>query len=456
MENQKLKTVALVGRPNVGKSTLFNRLVGKRKAIETPIPGTTRDRLYDEVSWQRQNFTLVDLAGIEMGTKSEIQRNVQAGIEVAIENTDLIVFVVDCNEKDNEMDKRVAAKLRRSGKKVILAVNKCDNTERMNNVSEFNRLGNFDIVPVSAISGKSSGDLLEKIIKELKKISVSAGASLDGKGDANIRKEDDHSIKLVIAGRPNVGKSTLLNSIIGEKRAIVSEEPGTTRDVLSVKFAHKGETIKILDTAGIRRRGKIERDSIESFSVLRAYDALKESEIVVIVVDASEGLVATDTHILGQAKEWGKGVILAVNKIDLWKNKEEEMAKFLYRLQTKLNFIPYLPVVFISAKEADNLKPLLNQVVEVMKNRATTIPQIDLDKILDFAKNSNNQLTYLKSLHQKKANPPIFEVKYSGREEPHYTQIRYLENQIRDSYPLSGSPIFIDLFKSKRRQRKNG
>lgn len=443
MSETKLKTVAMIGRPNVGKSTLFNRLVGRRIAIETSVPGTTRDRLFGEVSWGKSRFNLIDVAGVEFGTKKEIDLSIQDGVQYAINNTDLLLFLVDWNQKENEEDKRIARLLRNSDKEVILVVNKVDNIERHNSLDEFKRLGNFKLVPVSAISGKSSGDLLDEIVKKLSKIKA-------------VKKEESKikgsQVELAIIGRPNVGKSTLLNTIIGEKRAIVSSEAGTTRDIVNVEFMHSGKNIRVADTAGLRRPGKVSKDTIESFSVLRTMSALKSSDLAILVIDATEGLVALDIHILGKAKEWGKGIILAVNKLDLVdEDPKEYMAKRIWEFQTKLNFAPWLPIVFISAEKDENVKTLLSQAMKVYENRSTIIPEDDLAAILEDAKKSNPQLLDIVALVQKKANPPIFEAIYKGRTMPHYTQIRYLENRLRDVYPLSGSPIFIDLVsKSKK------
>jgi GTPase len=441
MQNTKLKTVAIIGRPNVGKSTLFNRLVGKRIAIETAIPGTTRDRLFGEVSWGKSKFNLMDVAGIEFGSKKEIDQSIQEGVNFAIDYADLIVFLTDWHDKNNEVDKTIARFLRKTDKPILIAVNKADNIERQEKIDEFKRLGNFPIVPVSAISGKSSGDLLDLIIKSLKKV----------KSKTSVEKVKKPTIKLAIIGRPNVGKSTLLNTIIGEKRAIVSDEPGTTRDTVTIDFSHSGENIQITDTAGIRRPGKITKDTIESFSVLRTMRALQNSDIAILVIDANEGLVALDVNILGKAKEWGKGIILALNKIDTIKEERQEfMARFLTELQTKLNFVPWLPIVFISAKENENVKPLFNQVISTKKNRSFHIPQGDLNQILEKAKSDNDQLKGIIGLSQFKANPPIFKAKFKGRDRLHPTQVRYLENRIRDNYPLNGTPIFIDLVKEAK------
>jgi len=437
MENtEKIKTVAIIGRPNVGKSSLFNRLVGKRVAIETPIAGTTRDRIMDIIDWSGTEFVLMDVAGVEQGDKSEIAKSIQEGVEFALKAADLILFVVDWMDQQNEQDKIVARMLRGVKKPVLMVVNKADNITRQKDIDPFKRLGSFEIIPVSAVSGKNTGDLLDAIIKELSGI----------EGGQSIPIESGEEIKLAIIGRPNVGKSTLLNTIVGEKRAVVSEVAGTTRDIVNVNFCHKGQNIVISDTAGIRRPGKIDKSTIESLGVIRTYRALRSCDIAVLVIDAREGLVANDVHILGQAKEWGKGAILAVNKLDLIEqNTEEYISSTLWVLQNKLNFAPWLPVVFISAKTEENIKPLLDQVVNATKSRKMMIDQADLDEIANFIKNSNAQLANLKYIREKAVNPPQFEVAFSGKRIPHQTQIRYIENKIRDVFPLAGTPIFIDM-----------
>jgi len=436
MEKQNQKVVALIGRPNVGKSTLFNRLAGKRIAIETPIPGTTRDQLFASIKWQGTDFTLIDVAGVE-SSKTELDLSSQENIQIAQKEADLLLFVVDWNEPENDADKRIARELRKSGKPVILVINKADNVKRQSDLDIFKRLGDFPIVPVSAISGSNSGNLLDAITEKLKTIPIT-----------ELSKKAKHSssidIKLAIIGRPNAGKSTLLNSIIGVKRAIVSDVPGTTRDVVDVNFSHKGKKILISDTAGIRRPGKIGRDTIESYSYLRTEQALRRSDVAILVIDAKEELVALDTNILGKAKEWGKGIVLAINKIDEIED-DDFCARVLNSLKVKLNFVPWLPAVFVSAKDKTNLKKLLDLVVSTDANRRTSIPQDELNEILLEAKRTNFQLEGLKSLQQVKSAPVVFEVKNKGNKTPHYTQIRYLENKIRDVYPMNGAPIFIDL-----------
>ncbi|MFA5926894.1 MAG: ribosome biogenesis GTPase Der [Patescibacteria group bacterium] len=435
MEKTSTKTVAVVGRPNVGKSTLFNRLIGRREAIESPVPGTTRDRLFGQVSWRNETFELIDVAGIETGTKGEIAKNVQESIEVGIEAADLLLFIVDWCDKSNDIDRLIARKLRRYKKEIILVINKVDNTLRNQDVEEFKRLGDFPMATISAISGRGTGDLLDLIHEKLKAVPSSP-----------IEPDQEGSIKLVILGRPNVGKSTLLNTLIGQKRAITSAEPGTTRDAIYISFMHKNKKIELSDTAGIRRSGKIVKDTIESFSVIRAWKAFDQADIAIVVIDGNEGITAGDIKLIGEAKERGKGVILAVNKIDLWGDAaENKISEQLVLLQHKLNFAPWLPVVFISAKEQLNTKPLLNQVVKVEESRRSIIPEEDLDAILNFAKESNNQLQNIVKLKQKRSAPPTFDLVYQGKTPPHYTQMRYLENKFRDLHPLNGTPIFIDV-----------
>jgi len=434
------KTVAIIGRPNVGKSTLFNRLVGRRIAIETPVPGTTRDRLFGEVEWSGQTFTIIDAAGIEFGKKTDLEKNIQIGVELAMEMADLLIFLVDWNDKDNQTDQLIAKKLRQNHKNVILAVNKSDNIERIENCKEFQRLGNFDNVSVSAISGRGSGDLCDLILKKL----------LNVKRKSN--PVNDSSVKLAIIGRPNTGKSTLINTIAGEDVSVVSSQAGTTRDMVNYKFEYKKQLIELIDTAGLRRRGKIKKDTIESYSILRSYKALRECDIAIMLIDGSEGLVSGEATIISQAAQWGKGLILAINKIDLWSEdkREDLIAKSLSILQTKLNFTPWLPAVFISAEKVINIDSLLNQTLKVSKDLDFIIPAKELTQILEFAKGKNSQIQSLVEIKTLSTKPLKIELVYKNRI-PHQSQVRYMENQIRDHYPLNGVPMLFKLVSTKKR-----
>lgn len=438
METNQNKTVAIIGRPNVGKSTLFNRLIGKRQAIETPVPGTTRDRLFGEVKWLGKCFNLIDVAGVEYTPKTELEKNIQEGIDLAIEMSDLILFVVDWSDPDNQVDKIIASRLRRSKKKVIVAVNKADDLHKINQIEAFKRYGSFECIAVSAISGKNSGDLCDLIVKNLDNIN-------NQQTDSELEKT-----KIAIIGRPNVGKSTLINNLVGHKVAVVSEMPGTTRDAVNHLIKFKGKNIEIIDTAGVRRRGKIKKDTPESFSILRAQKAILESDIVIVAIDAEEGLVSGEATIIDQAASLGKGIILIVNKIDLWpeENRQKYIANILNILQKKLNFTPWLPVIFISGKEKINLKPLLNQILTSNDNMNFQIPAKELREILEVAKSKNSQIGSIVDIKQTGVKPPTIELRYKNRL-PHATQIRYLENQIRDVYPQNGVPILFKIKSTK-------
>ncbi|HOX40641.1 MAG TPA: ribosome biogenesis GTPase Der [bacterium] len=430
------KNVVILGRPNVGKSTLFNRLVGRRIAIESEVSGTTRDRICQEVSWQGVTFNLIDVAGLELSDKSKLYKEMESSVELAIETADLVVLIVDVTEPSNDLDREVAARIRRKKLPTILAVNKVDNSKREDEVNLFERLGRFkSIVPVSAVSGRNSGDLLDAITHELQNLPQAESEEVS----------DQSGIQLTILGRPNVGKSTLLNAIVGQKRAVVSEIPGTTRDSIDVVFNHKGKKIMIADTAGIRRPGKISKDTLESFSVIRSYRALDRCDVVILLVSAEEGVTNVDESLIGEAMERGKGIILAINKIDLIEDLDRFQDEIQAKLQKQLKFIPWLPVVFVSALDNQNINHLLNLVVKTFEGKNDWIEEEDLKEILKLATERNGQLHNITHLTQASTNPPKFEVSYQSKEAPHYTQMRYLENKIRDVFPFNGVPIELKL-----------
>ncbi len=429
--------VAIVGRPNVGKSTFFNRLCGKRKAIESEISGTTRDRIYENVNWCGKSFIAVDCAGLFENDKIDpFAEETKKAVISAISEAKIIVFLVDVN-KVNDFDRKIAKLLHQSKKSILLVANKTDNQNMEITSKEILSLGFGNPHFLSAISGRNVGDFLDILT-----------FNLTSNIDLTVEKEEE-IINVAIFGRQNVGKSTLLNSLSNREKSIVSAVPGTTRDTVDeiVNFADK--KIKIVDTAGIRKRGKIEQ-GIEKFSVLRAVSSLKKSQVVIIVIDAEEGLTNQDAHIAGIAKDEGKSIIVAINKFDIWDNldekkKKEKMAKFIHQLQNDLAFLPYVPVIFISAKEKNNLKILLKKIIEIYKERFVEIDENELAEIITEAKMSNPQLPANFSLYQEKTNPPIFKMKVRNKSRVHFSHLRYLENRIRDKFPYTGTPIFIDI-----------
>lgn len=436
MSNNKPISVAIVGRPNVGKSTLFNRIIKERRAIETAEAGTTRDRLYGDFSWRGRDYQIIDTAGLLYDKKNEIEIEAQKSTQIAVEESDIILLVVDFREGLTDTDIEIAKTLRRHPK-AILVINKCENKFDEELMLPFKRLGFERMILVSAISGRNSGDLLDMIFE------LSHDLVRDEKHSARSAKE----FNLSIIGRPNAGKSTLLNTIIGEEKMIVSSVAGTTRDAQEVRFDHGGYRINIVDTAGIRRKSQVKIGSVEGYALLRSYKSMREADIIVYMLDASSGLVSIDQTILGEAKKTGRSVVLAVNKIDQWEVVEQEMVKFIAKLQTELNFMPWLPVVFISAKDKTNVNNLLNQCVKIIEQRNVEIAQEDCDAILADAKDRNSQIYYITALRFERSNPIVFKIKTAKNKKPHFSHLRYLENRIRDVYPLSGNPIFIDWLK---------
>lgn len=438
MNSNNKPIIAVVGRPNVGKSTLFNRLLGKRKSIESDVAGTTRDRLYGEVVWRGREFTFIDTAGLFSSSEDELVSSSIRAAEVAMSEADMIVMVVDGREGLTNADLEIAKRLRKSDKKVILAVNKVEGQFTKLNINQFKRAGFADIIPVSAISGQNSGDIVDFIYDYFK--------------DFAYTDEDliANQIRLAIIGRPNVGKSTLLNSVIGEEKMIVSQISGTTRDSSDYNFKYKNENILLVDTAGIRRRSKVKKETVESFAFLRSLRAMRESDVVIYMIDAGEGLVSLDLSLLGEAKEMGKSIILAVNKIDNWPEEEKEnfMGRQISILQRELNFMPWVPVVFISAKDKTNIINLLNQSIKVYKERFFVPDEKDVNKLFVEAEQSQYQISYIVQMKFEKANPPVFKIWTRKNRKPHFSHLRYLENKIRDAYPYFGTPIFIDWIKN--------
>ena len=453
--------VAIVGRPNVGKSTFFNRMLGERVAVVENLPGTTRDRLYGDTDWNGREFTLIDTGGLEFGDNipvgqvgltgqpGNIMKLVQAQAELAIEEADVIVFMVDARAGITAADEEVADLLRRTRKPVILAANKADNAARRLDAVEFYSLGLGEPIVISSIQGTGTGDLLDLIVEALPP------------EEEETEEEDEDVIRVAIIGRPNVGKSSLLNAILGVERSIVSDIPGTTRDAIDTEIQFKGKKLVLIDTAGIRRRGKV-GPGIEKFSVLRSTRAIERCDVALLLIDASEGLAAQDTHIAGEIQEKAKGVIIVVNKWDLAqaqhraeregeyvhpKNEIESAEAYRRIIAEGLKFIPYAPIVFTSAKTGYHVQSLLDMAINIAEMRYLRIPTARLNEVVQEAVRRHsptvvrNKILKIYYATQTQVNPPTFVFFVNNTEAVHFTYERYLENKLREAFSFKGTAI---------------
>jgi len=430
-KNYQQPLVAIVGRPNVGKSTFFNRLIGRRQAIESEIPRTTRDRLYSEVNWCGKDFILIDTAGLlEKDKKDDLVAITRSSVQIAIEEADIIIFLIDAKSGTAAYDREIAKKLHKTKKPVFLIANKADNSKREIITREMLSLGFGKPNFVSAISGRRVADFLDKLTLNLR---------------FNKSETPDKYINVAIIGRPNVGKSTLLNTLVGKEKVIVSESPGTTRDAIDAIINFAGQKIRIVDTAGIRRRGKIDQ-GVEKISTIRALKIIRNCSVGIILIDGTQGVTNQDAHLAGFTKEQGKSIILAVNKIDNWPEdlKKEKITKTISDLQNKLAFLPFAPVIFISAKENINTKVLLKKIIEVYSTRFILIPESEQKILISRIRDGNQQLSEILKFWQEKINPPVFKITVKNKKRFHFSHLRYLENCVRDYYPFLGTPIFID------------
>ncbi len=452
----KKSLVALVGRPNVGKSTLFNRLVGERKAVTSEIPGTTRDRIYGDVDWQGILFSIVDTGGIEIYTpKNEdiiatsplaegsaaFVPEIRSQAMVAIREADVIVMVVDVLDGVTAADEEIADILRRSDKPVIVAANKGDNEQRMSETVDFYALGLGEVIGLSALHGTGTGDLLDAVVN-----------ALPSKPEFDPETEDE-TLKVAIVGRPNVGKSSLLNKLLGEERSIVSDVAGTTRDAIDTQITYYNETITLIDTAGIRRRGKVE-PGIEKYSVLRAYRSIQRADVALLLIDAIDGVTAQDTHIAGMIVDEKKSVIIVVNKWDAVEKDSFTINEFEKKVRQDLNFISYAPILYISALTGKRIHQVLETAVLVQEERMRRIPTSELNRIIREAvmrhAPASKQPRKLKIYYgsQVRVDPPTFLFHVNDPELVHLTYERYLENCIRQEYPFTGTPIRLS-FRSR-------
>ena len=425
--------VAIVGRPNVGKSNLFNKLINKRVSIVEDTPGVTRDRIYEECEWCGRVFDLVDTGGIEQTTDNEILLFMREQAKIAIDSADVIILVTDITTGVTAADEDVAHMILRSRKPVVLAVNKCDSTGRTDpNIYEFYSLGCGDPIPVSAVHGHGTGDLLDACLSYFPE-------------DEGV-EEDDDSIKVAVIGKPNAGKSSLVNWVLGEKRVIVSNVAGTTRDAIDSKFENEYGKYVFIDTAGIRRKSKVD-DRIEKFSVLRAKMAIERADVCLLMIDATEGVTDQDTKIAGLAHEAGKATIVVVNKWDLVEKDSKTMDNMRKDVQRDLSFMSYAPIVFISAltgQRANRLFELINYVKDQSCMRITTGM---LNTLLADAQarvqppTDKGRRLKIYYMTQTSIQPPTFVVFCNSRELFHFSYQRYLENQIRATFGLEGTPI---------------
>jgi GTPase len=466
--------VAIVGRPNVGKSTFFNRMIGERVAIVEAMPGTTRDRIYGDSDWNGRDFTLIDTGGLELGPgipvgqvgldgqPGDIMKRVQAQAELAIEEADVIVFMVDARAGITAADEEVADMLRRTRKPVILAANKADNARLRHDAVEFYTLGLGEPIVLSSIQGTGTGDLLDIIVDALPPEEEKAEG-----------EEKEEITRIAIVGRPNVGKSSLLNAILGFQRSIVSAVPGTTRDAIDTEFAYKDRKLILIDTAGIRRRGRV-GPGVEKYSVLRASRAIDRCDVALLLIDASEGLAAQDTHIAGEIQEKAKGVVVIVNKWDLAQaqRRAEREEKFphpdeeiesaeRYRkiIAEGLKFIPYAPIVFASAKTGYHVQSLLDTVLNIAEMRYLRVPTSRLNEVVQEAIRRHNPTIFrgkvLKIYYatQTQVNPPTFVFFVNDPQAVHFSYERYLENQLRNAFSFRGTGIRLH-FRARPKSEK--
>lgn len=425
--------VAVVGRPNVGKSTLFNKLAGKRLSIVKDTPGVTRDRIYADAEWLNYAFRIVDTGGIEPKTDDVLLKYMRAQAELAIDTADVIIFVTDAKAGMTDADMEVGNMLRRSHKPVVVAVNKMDSMTDLTPIYEFYSLGLGDPMPLSAEQGKGVGDLLDEVVQYFPKENENEG-------------EEDEILKVAVIGKPNAGKSSLINRLLGEERVIVSDIAGTTRDAIDTLVEYQGKKYVFIDTAGIRRRSKVNED-IERFSVIRAVSAVERADVAVIMIDAEEGITEQDAKIAGLAHDNGKAAIVAVNKWDAVEKDDKTIYRFTEQVNQVLSFMPYSQKIFISAKAGQRVTKLFELVDQVAENHCKRIPTGVLNDVLYEAmavnqppsdKGKRLKIYYMTQVGVK---PPTFVVFVNSKELMHYSYTRYIENRLRENFGFEGTPL---------------
>ena len=425
--------VAIVGRPNVGKSTLFNALAGEKISIVKDTPGVTRDRIYADVSWLDKNFTLIDTGGIEPDSKDIILSQMREQAQIAIDTADVIIFITDVRQGLVDSDAKVADMLRRSNKPVVLVVNKVDSFDKfMMDTYEFYNLGIGEPVPISASGKLGIGDMLEKVVSHFE----------EGAGQA----EEEEIPKIAVVGKPNVGKSSLINKVLGESRVIVSDIAGTTRDAIDTKVEWNGNEYVFIDTAGLRRKNKI-KEELERYSIIRTVTAVERADVVVMMIDATEGVTEQDAKIAGIAHERGKGVIIAVNKWDAIEKNDKTIYKFTNKVREILSYMPYAEILFISAKTGQRVPKLFETIDMELENQTLRIQTGVLNEIMTEAvamqqppsdKGKRLKLFYMTQVSVK---PPTFVIFVNDKELMHFSYTRYLENKIREAFGFKGTSL---------------
>ena len=436
--------VAIVGRPNVGKSTLFNALAGKKISIVKDTPGVTRDRIHTDVDWLDHKFTMIDTGGIEPDSNDIILSQMREQAQIAIDTADVIIFMTDVKQGLVDSDAKVADMLRRSHKPVILVVNKVDNFNKMMaDVYEFYNLGIGDPIPISASQRSGLGDMLDKVVSYF--------------ADLNLEQEEDDRPRIAIVGKPNVGKSSIINKITGESRVIVSNIAGTTRDAIDTDVKWNGKDYVFIDTAGLRRKSKV-KEEIERYSIIRTVTAVERADVVIIVIDAVEGVTEQDAKIAGIAHENGKGIIIAVNKWDAIEKNDKTVYEYTNKVRDILSFMPYAEIMFISAKTGQRLPKLFDMIDFVIANHAMRIETGVVNEIMAEAvalqqppsdKGKRLKLFYMTQVSTK---PPTFVLFVNKKELMHFSYQRYIENRIRDTFGFMGTPIRIFIRERKEKE----
>ncbi len=425
--------VAIVGRPNVGKSTIFNRIAGERISIVEDVPGVTRDRIYSSGEWLNYQFNLIDTGGIDIGDEPFLSQ-IRHQAEIAIDEADVIIFLTNVREGVTAADEEVAKILYRSNKPVVLAVNKVDNPEMRANIYDFYSLGFGEPFPISGSHGLGLGDLLDEVAKYFKNLGT--------------EDYDDSTIKFSLIGRPNVGKSSLVNAILGEERVIVSDIAGTTRDAIDTVYKYEGQEFVIIDTAGMRKKGKV-YETTEKYSVLRALKAIDRSDVILVVLNGEEGIIEQDKHIAGYAHEAGKSVVIVVNKWDAVEKDERTMKEFEENIRDHFKFLDYAPIVFLSAITKKRIHTLMPKIILASENHSRRVQTNVLNDVVMDAVAMNPTPTHkgkrLKIFYtaQVAVKPPTFVVFVNDPELMHFSYERFLENRIRDAFEFEGTPIKI-------------